>query len=132
MRKAYLPNIDPDSREAKLPVWAQELLSNARIRVQAAETHAEEALLATNPDTSTALLNMHAEIPIGLGEHPKVCFVFSRAADGRPLDYIEVRHTSHVGGTSGVPYGVELHASATIDIRPQVTNVIQVWPRRNG
>lgn len=129
MRKRYLPKIDYDGREANLPVWAQEILSNARIRVQAAETHAEEALLATNPDTSTALLNMHAEIPIGLGEHPKVCFVFTRRPDGSPLDYIEVRHATHVGATSGVEYGVELHASGTINIRPQVTNVIQVWPK---
>jgi hypothetical protein len=132
MRKRYLPNIDYDSREANLPVWAKEILSHARIRTQNAETAAEEALLATDPANSTAILNMHADIPIGLGENPKVCFVFSRAADGRPLDYIEVRHTTHVGGTSGVPYGVELHASATINIRPQVTNVIQVWPRRDG
>ena len=132
MRKHYLPKIDYDSREANLPVWAQEVLNNARVRTQHAEDAAQEALLATEPDESTALLNMHADIPIGLGKAPKVGFVFSRAADGRPLDYIEVRHTSHVGGTSGVPYGVELHASATINIRPQVTNVIQVWPRRDG
>jgi hypothetical protein len=132
MAKRYLPKIDYDSREANLPVWAQEILSNARIRTKQAETEAEEARLATDPASSTALLNMHTPIPVGLGDKPKVCFVLSRRPDGDPLDYIEIRHASHSGGSSGVKWGIELHGSSTLQIQPQVTNVIHVWPREIG
>lgn len=125
MHIRHLPNIDPDSREAKLPVWAQEILDNARRRVKDAEKEAEAARLATDPATSRAILDPHAAIPIGLGKNPKVTFVLSRRPDGDPLSYIEVR-MSH-----DFPDKLELMASSTLHIRPQVTNVIQVWTTRD-
>lgn len=63
---SYLPNIDPDPREVKLPRWARELLSDMRLRVERAERTAEAARLNTEPDRTDTILYRYGDADLGL------------------------------------------------------------------
>lgn len=80
-----------DEREARLPKWAQDELATLRRRLSEAEASAEEALLATSPETSLAVVNPWDKIPIGLGSSPylRVRF-FVGPEPSQDLDYIDV------------------------------------------
>jgi hypothetical protein len=115
----------PDIREAKLPVWAKDLLENARRRVKDAEAAAREARLDTDPANSSMIIDPHAEIPVGLGDRPIVRAVLKRDKDGEPLDWIDFRPGRYDREA------MEVMASSTLTITPQVTNVIhlRIGPR---
>jgi hypothetical protein len=121
----YVDPMKPDVREAKLPVWAKEMIVNLRRRTVNAETDRAADRLATKPGESDALIDRHDDIPIGLGPRPKITFVLSRDEQGKPVRTIEVRLSRDYPGT------LELMGSSTMHIRPQVTNVIQVWTARD-
>ncbi|MEV0267700.1 hypothetical protein AB0H43_02905 [Hamadaea sp. NPDC050747] len=76
-----------DPREGKLPKWAQDLLADLRRKVEDAETRAEEARYATDPEGSDAVLYPHADVPVGLGDHAQVRFKLGP----RKHDYADLR-----------------------------------------
>jgi hypothetical protein len=121
----------PDPREGNLPKWAQELLSNLRRRAREAEKGEQEARLATDPVGSDMIIDRYGKTPIGLGRGPqlRVTAVLTRDHDDDPLDWVEFR-ISESG--HGITRAVEITASSTLNIQPQVTNVIHVWPRKIG
>jgi hypothetical protein len=94
MTKPY----DPDPREAKLPVWAQDLIRNLRRLTAEADQLAETARLNTDPDTSTAVVDVpiygHGSDvgrTVGLGIRPNIEF---RAGTGpRGKKVIHARQT---------------------------------------
>jgi hypothetical protein len=67
-----------DAREARLPLWAQELIRSLRRERDEAETAADDARLATKPDESSAVLHPYSDIPIGLGRDARVRFKTGR------------------------------------------------------
>ena len=119
---AYQDPTIPDPREGNLPKWAQDLLNDLRRITNEAREGADDARLATDPFGSDMLIDAYDRIPIGLGTRPKLKVVLGRRQpDGDPIDYVDVRLTED-------GKGIELMGSATLSIRPQVTNVIQVRP----
>lgn len=121
----YLDPMKPDSREGSLPKWAQQMLGDLRRRTMNAEKDRDDARLATRPDESDAIMDPYDAIPIGLGSKPKVTFVLSRDDKGEPLSTVDVRLSRDY------PNALELLGSSSLNIRPQVTNVIQVWTTRD-
>jgi hypothetical protein len=72
---------DPDPREAKLPVWAQDIINSLRRLAAEADRLAETARLNTDPDTSTAVVDVpiygHGSDvgrTVGLGVRPNIGF----------------------------------------------------------
>jgi hypothetical protein len=72
---------DPDPREAKLPVWAQDIIRSLRRQLAQADRLAETARLNTDPDTSTAVVDVpiygHGSDvgrTVGLGVRPNIGF----------------------------------------------------------
>jgi hypothetical protein len=118
----YLDPMSPDPREGGLPKWAQTMLGDLRRHALDSQRAADAARLATDPKGSGAILDPYSDIPIGLGRNPKITFVFSRDGQGEPNDTIDVRLSSDRPGA------IELMGSAGLSIRPQVTNMIHVWP----
>jgi hypothetical protein len=116
----YVDPMKPDSREGNLPKWAQQMFGNLRRRTMEAEKQRDDARLATDPDGSDAVLDVHADVPIGLGKNRRVTFVFRSYESGGPLDWIEVYRNRDN------PNQVEVSGSRTLTIRPHVTNVISV------
>lgn len=121
-RTAYIPSIDPDPREGKLPRWARELLDNMRRRVQTAEATAEAARLDTKPEESTAVLYRYGDRDIGLGDDPTVQF---RLGD-QHRHYIQCRVDRRL------PYGPHVYLSGGDSIRfePVSSNAIRVYVER--
>jgi hypothetical protein len=110
-----------DEREAKLPRWAQELISDLRHKTADAEEVAERAVLATNPEGSDAVLSPHSEAPIGLGKRPVASYRVPFL--GQPNGWIQVRLADE-------GHGVNLMGSSSIIIEPHVTNSITIRPGR--
>lgn len=88
MREIPIPDEDP--REAKLPVWARDVLRACRRAATEAQAAARDARLSTNPDESRAVMDLHGDVPVGLGEHPDVSFMVP--GRHRADSYISVRH----------------------------------------
>jgi hypothetical protein len=122
---AYVDPMKPDPREAKLPLWAKTMLGDLRRRTMNAEKDRDDARLATKPDESDAIMDPYDAIPIGLGSKPKVTFILRRDDAGEPVSTVDVRLSRDY------PNSLELLGSSSLNIRPQVTNVIQVWTTRD-
>lgn len=104
-----------DPREDKLPKWAREELHELRRRTREAEKLAEDARLATDPDSVDTLLMRGIREPIGLGTGPTVRF---RLGDGRG-EFIDVRYDSRAEL-------VYMHGDSGIAVLPRATNAIAV------
>lgn len=61
-------------REAKLPAWVQDTLLGLRMELTAARDLAEQALLATTPSESDAVIRRLGDKDIGLGRDIVVSF----------------------------------------------------------
>ena len=88
----YVPPVDPDPREERLPRWARDLLDNMRMRVRRAEADAEAALLATNAEGSDTQIYRFTDEPVGLGIGPTIEF---RLGDRNRRDYVHCRVETH-------------------------------------
>lgn len=79
----------PDEREERLPRWARALLTELRQQLQSAQHQAEDARLATEPDSSYVLVNRGMYPPIGLGVDPTITYLHEPG--GRLIYGIDVR-----------------------------------------
>lgn len=112
-----------DAREAKLPIWAQEVI--VRLREQAAEARslARAAQLDTDPRGTAAVidpLGLALGVPAGARE------IGFRAPviGGRPYDsFIRVRQTRDGEGNA---LGIEVSGDGALSVRPWVTNVVKI------
>jgi hypothetical protein len=127
----YQDPMKPDPREGNLPKWAQGLLGDMRRRTLDAEKGEQEARLATDPVNSDMIIDRYGKTPIGLGKghRLRVTCVLTRDHDDDPLDWVDFRLSDQ---GHGLGRSVEVSASSTLNIQPQVTNVIYVWPRSIG
>lgn len=118
-----------DPREAKLPAWARDMLSRARIRVRDAEALAEAARLDSAPGDSPIVLDHrgpHGESqPIGLGPRPWVRCVLSRYPDGESREYIEF--SAEIDRRTGAVVGADVRGSDPLRIAPMAANDIKVY-----
>lgn len=101
-----------EDREARLPVWARDLLGALRRELDSADRHAQEARLATSPDESDTVIRRYIGGNIGLGDGPTVLF---RTPDGE-LE-ASLRDGALVVMTNGSTRPV---------VSPQSGNVLQV------
>lgn len=105
-----------DEREAKLPVWAQELVKDLRRIATNATRERDEARLATNPYSSDAILQPYAEVPIGLGAEPNVRFKLALK------EYVDVRlmdspmRVLYVAGSDQIAIRPRSGNTATIEV----------------
>lgn len=112
MRTEPIPAEDP--REDKLPVWAQDRLRRLRRLAQEAQEVARDARLETDPEGSHAVLDVHGEVPVGLGKDPEVTF------------YLEGGESVTVRRNRQDPFRLEVSGSRAITLRPRVANVVEV------
>lgn len=113
----YTPPVDPDPREAKLPRWARDLLSNMRLRVERAERTAEAARLATKPDETDTVLYRYGDEEVGLAPGSTVQF---RIGSNR-RDYVGCRiHRDSRGAR------LDLIGGDSIRITPHSSNHISI------
>lgn len=117
MRTEPIPAADP--REDKLAVWAQDRLNRLRRIATEAQEAARDARLATKPEESHAVLDVHGEIPVGLGKDPEVTFYL----EGGECVTVRRRRTD--------PYTLEVSGSRAMAIRPRVANVVEVMVPRD-
>jgi hypothetical protein len=119
----YTPSIEPDPREEKLPRWARELLSNARMRVRTAEANAEAALLATKPDETDTVVYRYGSPNVGLEEGSAVQFRLGPHYQ----DYVQCRieRDKHYGAR------VNLHGGRSIRIEPGSSNTAHIGLRND-
>jgi hypothetical protein len=118
-----------DPREQKLPVWAQDIINAARMRVRDAERLAEAARLDSAPGDSPIVLDHrgpHGESqPVGLGERPWVKVVLERYSDGGIRRYIEVR--AAYASNDATVLGAEVRGSNPLRIAPVACNDVKVY-----
>lgn len=112
MRTEPIP--EPDPREDKLPVWAQDRLTRLRRLAREAQEVARDARLGTKPEESHAVLDAYGEVPVGLGKDPEVTF---RLEGGESVT-VRRRRTD--------PRLLEVSGSRAITLRPRVANVVEV------
>lgn len=105
-----------DPREEKLPKWAREEFARLRRRTADAERDAETARLATDPADSDTLIEPYEPVPVGLGNGTPVRFLLGD-------DYVDVRVKRDSSGTYA-----EVMAGERVSVRPQSSNVVQLWP----
>lgn len=84
----------PDPREAKLPAWAQQQLTNLRRVAQTLRVDLDRALDASGPEDSDVVINPYGNIrlgtgPQGLGERPDVRMFLKGVDKGRA--YLDAR-----------------------------------------
>jgi hypothetical protein len=113
MRDEFSGALPEDDREAKLPVWAKDMLRQMRARVRAAEKAAVAARLATDPEGSAMIMAPYSEVPIGLGAAPTVRVKLGK---GGYIDFRKVQGEDVV----------EVLASTTLAITPQASNVVRL------
>lgn len=111
--------IDPDSREAKLPVWARTYIERLRRVVQDAESDRDAARLATDSAGSDTVIDPYADIPIGLGKGTIVRF---RLGDERRMEWADVS-VIHTGDGRTL---LQIMAGSTVHIEPRAANVVYV------
>lgn len=104
-----------DSREDRLPKWAQAALATSRRLVADAEQRATEARLATGPQDSDTLADPYDDVPLRLGHGAYIRFLL----DGD--SYVDARVRQDRGGAY-----VDISASAQLAVQPQSSNVIRV------
>lgn len=109
---------------ARLPKWARDHLDRLDRRVRDAERVRDEAVLATHPDDSDAVLRPNSDYPVGLGRRPRVRF---RLGEEERWEYVDVTVQTDV--VTGRRY-LELHGGSALALRPQVTNVLHVSTSR--
>lgn len=106
---------DVDPREAKLPLWVREKLTEARRRVASAEALRDEARLATDPAGSLVIIDHFNEVPIGLGD---ARVTFKPSLDAEWSETFTVR---------AIPGGIEVSASGSpLAVVPHASNVVRV------
>ncbi len=114
-----------DPREDKLPVWAREMLADARCRTTEAEAKAEALRQETRPDESNTIIRSSYGKEIGLGKSPRVVFKIPVPPGERWVDhhdYVEARLDE---------FGrLVLHGGSQLVVVPHVTNVVYVELRR--
>lgn len=112
------PAREADPREDRLPVWAARRIKELRRLLVEAEADRDAARLATNPDTSTAILDPYAPIPIGLsdghvrfilGDRHRNCWVDARVVIDRDDRYLQI--------VAGSGLALEPRASNVIHVR---------------
>lgn len=105
----------PDPREEKLPVWAQNLLTDLRNEVTFSHTEIERISQREDPTLSRVVIDRFDRPLVGLGDE-RITFLPRRGAD--PLEGIEVHTTTggiHVTAYQGVA-AVVPSASNSVDI----------------
>jgi hypothetical protein len=128
-------SLEADPREEKLPVWARETLKRLRRDVVDARNERDTARLATNPDTSTALLWPNSEHErIGLDK--TYASGETSAANVRfRLDMsLNLRQSERMGAYIDCrAEGNELvvHGGSSLIVRPWVTNVVRISASRD-
>lgn len=105
-----------DPREEKLPKWAREEFARLRRRTADAERDAEVARLATSASESDTLIEPYEPVPVGLGNGTLVRFLLGD-------DHVDVRVKRESWGTYA-----EVMAGERVSVRPQSSNVVQLWP----
>jgi hypothetical protein len=119
----------PTAREARLPVWARDLLANLRRQVLEANREAHEAHLTTKPEDSDTILNPFERRPIGLGRGALVRFnLFDLPLpEGRYRDdhYIDVRIQESVTGR--LPRRVQIMGGGMVLLQPKSGNTLDAW-----
>jgi hypothetical protein len=113
----------PDLREARLPVWGQNLLSEARRRVRDAEASAREARLKTEPGESSMIMDRYAPVPIGLGVGAHITVILTRDDNSEPTRTIDVYVDDQ--GTATLR-GDSAFGSGGLAVYAESTNVIRV------
>jgi len=130
----YSPRIpDADPREAKLPVWAQQMIADYRRITTDAVTFAQAAQLKTNPNGSSILLDPHSgsEAAIGLDD-PAIGRAWRREigfrvpAKGYPNGGLICVQLLRDGD------GIEVRGDSALSIEPWVTNTIRVKHTERG
>jgi hypothetical protein len=114
----------PESRESRLPVWAQDTINMLRLRLEEAERAAEAATLKTNPDGSTVrIVNYGAPEKlqmIGLGVRPHLEF---SAEPDRPRSVIRVNQDRDL---------TLVISGDNLTIQPIVSNSVRIISRRRS
>jgi hypothetical protein len=110
---------EPQDRETRLPVWAQDVLADLRRKLADAEAARDAALLATDPAGSDAVLNPYADLPIGLGRETLVRFPLDRD------DWLDVRRAGK-SMHEPWPHRLQVMGSHPLIIRSSSSNVITV------
>lgn len=105
-----------DQREGNLPIWAQALIRDLRKDCHEAQLVARQALLATDPNNSDAILDPHGEAPIGLGTLPYVRYRL-------PRGYVNICLRDNGDGS------LEITTSDLMAIHPGSSNQITVSVR---
>lgn len=124
LRRYEPAELPTDEREAKLPVWARELLARTRQIAQGAIDIATEAINETDVVTARVVLD-----PLGLGAGvPNSVreIGFRVPVPGQPNwkdTFITVRPTLDDDGN---PTGIDVRGDTALAIRPWVTNAIKI------
>lgn len=121
----YIPPIEPDPREEKLPRWARELLGNMRLRVEHAERDAQQALLATRPDETDTVVYRYGDEPIGLTPGATVQFQLGPNERKHSYNYIQCRVETDTTGTY-----LHVIGGGALSFRPKSSNHAHIITER--
>jgi hypothetical protein len=122
----------PDPREAKLPAWVRDQLGDLRREVRNTRRERDDAVEATSPRDSVALIDVgqgSGRQWIGLPSHRGLV----RFLLGEPGDvdgpHVEVYVSDGKGWTSGPGGVIEVRGSESIGVLPQSGNLVRVEVR---
>src|SRR5688572_23781752 len=108
----YYPDpLASHDRETKLPQWAQELVTQLRVRALREQGLAAQARLDTNPDGTDTIYGVYSDHgPIGLPKGETVRFIIG---PNRDRDYVDV----HVNRQNGACVEVNTHDALWVNPR---------------
>lgn len=115
--------LEQDTREGKLPVWAQELIVRLRRQAAEARTLARAAQFDSDPGGAAAVID---PLGLALGVPAEAREIGFRAPiiGGRPHDsFIYVKQTRDDDGNA---LGIEVRGDSQIIVRPWVTNAVKI------
>ena len=113
--------LEPDAREVKLPVWAQDTINGLRREYENERKRADAARLETDPEHSNAIIDAHDErAAVGLGDATVRFKLPGSTRNGAP--YVECSVSE-----DGRLY---VRGSDSIALAPWAGNVIKVWIAR--
>lgn len=113
--------MEPDDREARLPLWAREKLDLARRTARECHEVALALIEKTDPSGSRVVVDGYKDHPVGLG-NPSILFKMPDERDGTTFKddrWITVRASGRHGG-------LEVMGTSSVIIRPGSSNWIQL------
>jgi hypothetical protein len=118
-----------DSREAKLPVWAQDLIK--QLRRDAIEAQKQYSDLFDSQEvTHTAYGDVYNN-PRYLPDDRRGLIAIKLDDEGGLLDKDWVQVRREIDSASGLPC-VEVMGNSGLAVIPQASNVVRIYPFRNG